>query len=794
MRKLIGSLLLLLAATTTLADTKISQLPLDSAGATNVNDSFPFVNSVIGETERLLLSDLPNLPAMQSQFSLMVPSQTGQNGKCLQSNGTLTLWGTCSLGSVTSVGLLDASTTPLFSLSGTPVTSTGTLTFTLKTQTANTVLAGPTTGAAAQPGFRSLVGADLPNPGASSLGGVESLSCSSSNWLNQINTSGVPACSQPAFSDISSTLNLSSQVTNTLAATHGGTGQTSIAAAFVSFYESVATTLGDIIYGGASGTPSRLAGNTTSTTKYLTQTGDGVNSAAPSWTQPACSNLSNAAASCSTDATNAANISSGLLALARGGAHADLSGTGGASQVLKQTSVGGNISVARLACADLSNSVASCSTDATVATNITSGNLPLAQLPSAVTWPSSGTVQSVTPAVHGVVVSGASTTATVLGAAAAGTVLTGQGASADPSFSSTPTLGIAGTSTGSIALAGSTSNAVTLSAQNTAGNVTFKLPNTVGTSGQFLKTDGNAGTATLSWGSTSGTFTAPTVQRFTSTGTTTGYLFTISTSSTVAVNDTYTNNGNTYTVLNALTAQTGQVLFTSGASAPTASGTLTRSAGAGTASITFTSDVALATYTTPANVLYVRVKLVGGGGGGACSNGSCSGGSGTTSTFGPNLLLATGGVGATSGNSNGGAGGSTTTNSGPSVMQSISGGSGGGSGINGVSSSNSMAIAGGMGGSSFFGGAGGSGTASTSGQNASANTGSGGGGGGTVAVVGANSPGAGGGAGGYIDATFSSPAATYVYAVGTGGSGGSGGSGNGGNGAAGQVVVEEYYQ
>ena len=43
------------------------------------------------------------------------------------------------------------------------------------------------------------------------------------------------------------------------------------------------TTLGDIIYGAASGTATRLAGNATTTKKFLTQTGDGANSAAPGW-------------------------------------------------------------------------------------------------------------------------------------------------------------------------------------------------------------------------------------------------------------------------------------------------------------------------------------------------------------------------------------------------------------------------------------------------------------------------------------------------------------------------------
>jgi hypothetical protein len=71
--------------------------------------------------------------------------------------------------------------------------------------------------------------------------------------------------------------------------------------------------LGDVIYGGTSGTGTRLAGNTTSTKKYLSQTGTGSVSAAPAWAQPACGDLSNAAASCSTDTTVATNITTGTL-------------------------------------------------------------------------------------------------------------------------------------------------------------------------------------------------------------------------------------------------------------------------------------------------------------------------------------------------------------------------------------------------------------------------------------------------------------------------------------------------
>lgn len=62
-------------------------------------------------------------------------------------------------GTVTSVSL----TTPglLFNVSGSPVTGSGTLGMTLKTQVKNTFLAGPTTGADATPTMRALVAADM---------------------------------------------------------------------------------------------------------------------------------------------------------------------------------------------------------------------------------------------------------------------------------------------------------------------------------------------------------------------------------------------------------------------------------------------------------------------------------------------------------------------------------------------------------------------------------------------------------------------------------------------------------
>lgn len=126
----------LLATVATAADIKISQLPLNTLPSTvNTNDSFPYVNSSgLGTTERLLISDLPSTPAFVTKFSLFTPlstfnafapNQSGHAGQFLTTNGSSTSWATVSgSGTVSSVALTMPS---IFSVAGSPVTSTGTL-------------------------------------------------------------------------------------------------------------------------------------------------------------------------------------------------------------------------------------------------------------------------------------------------------------------------------------------------------------------------------------------------------------------------------------------------------------------------------------------------------------------------------------------------------------------------------------------------------------------------------------------------------------------------------------------
>ena len=141
-------------------------------------------------------------------------------------------------GSVSSVALALPS---IMSVSGSPVTSSGTLTGTLTTQAANAIFAGPSSGAAAAPTFRSLTTADIP-----ALSYVTSVAATVPSFLS---ISGSPITS-------SGTLAISYSGT-ALPIANGGTGQTTASAAFNAL--SPVTTTGDLIIGNGTNSATRLA-------------------------------------------------------------------------------------------------------------------------------------------------------------------------------------------------------------------------------------------------------------------------------------------------------------------------------------------------------------------------------------------------------------------------------------------------------------------------------------------------------------------------------------------------------
>lgn len=93
---------------------------------------------------------------------------------------------------VTSVSLTDASTQPIFNTAGAGAGAV-VLTETLKTQTPNTFLAGPASGAASsQPNFRALVAADIPAVAVAVPAGIADLT----NWFASDNINVTAATGQ----------------------------------------------------------------------------------------------------------------------------------------------------------------------------------------------------------------------------------------------------------------------------------------------------------------------------------------------------------------------------------------------------------------------------------------------------------------------------------------------------------------------------------------------------------------------------------------------------------------------
>lgn len=135
-------------------------------------------------------------------------------------------------------------------------------------------------------------------------------------------------------------------VAGTLVVSNGGTGDTSL-------------TSHGLLYGNGSSAVGITA---------ACITGEVV--AGVTGSAPVCSGLSNFGVSSVsmgstgfTPSTNTAGIVTvaGIANISSGGTGVSLAATGGISQVLKQTSVGGNVTVARLACSDLSDSGSGCS-------------------------------------------------------------------------------------------------------------------------------------------------------------------------------------------------------------------------------------------------------------------------------------------------------------------------------------------------------------------------------------------------------------------------------------------------
>ncbi len=247
-----------------MATTPILNLPV----AIGVDNSywFPAASTSTNTTERVNIQTLTGVQGSLDSItnvqgavlfrgaSLWEGLVPGTSGYVLSTQGPNAnpQWVPNTAGSVTSVGL--SLPVSLFSVSGSPVTSSGTLTGALIVQSANKIFAGPSTGVDSTPTFRNLVNADIASAGAA---------LAKTDDTNVTLTLGGNAATS-----LVNAASLTLGWTGQLSVPRGGTGLASIAQ-------------GGLLYGSAANTLSTLAKSATAT-RYLANTGTSNN---PNWDQ-----------------------------------------------------------------------------------------------------------------------------------------------------------------------------------------------------------------------------------------------------------------------------------------------------------------------------------------------------------------------------------------------------------------------------------------------------------------------------------------------------------------------------
>ena len=291
------------------------------------------------------LNPVSSAPTVNNGFAkLYVDSNTGRINYFNPTTGTTTL-----LDGVTSVALTLPSS--IFSVSGSPITGSGTINAALANQPVNAIWGGPASGSPGLPSFRSLVVADIPNLPAANITGL----------------------APSATTDTTNAANISSGVLNSARLSGVYTGITgvgtltagSVPVSLVTGLAPSATTDATNATNITSGTlaSARLSGAYSGITAVGNLTAGSV----------PVSLVTGLAPSATTDTTNAANISSGTLPAGRiSGSYPNLTGIG----TLASGAVPASL---------VTGLAASATTDTTNAANITSGVLAGARLSGAYT-------------------------------------------------------------------------------------------------------------------------------------------------------------------------------------------------------------------------------------------------------------------------------------------------------------------------------------------------------------------------------------------------------------------------
>jgi hypothetical protein len=178
-------------------------------GATNAAAALTNLGAASISTNNF--SGTQTAPVFNATTGYQISGGYGTSGQCLVSTGSGTSYQTCTGGSVTSVAL----TAPnIFSVTGSPITTTGTLALSLVAQSAKTFFAGPVSTGSAAPSFRAIDPTDLPTNITSNTSGNAATAtvlaatptfCTLNHVAYGITTSGNALCSIDSAAFLTST-------------------------------------------------------------------------------------------------------------------------------------------------------------------------------------------------------------------------------------------------------------------------------------------------------------------------------------------------------------------------------------------------------------------------------------------------------------------------------------------------------------------------------------------------------------------------------------------------------------